>query len=119
MITEEQGIHIGEEWIAAWNSHDLDAVMAHYADDIIFISPFVIKINNDATGTITGKAELRQYFERALQAYPDLNFLLYKILVSVSSVVLYYRSVNNLAAAEFMELNSDDKVCRVYAHYAK
>ena len=26
-----------DEWIAAWNSHDLDAIMSHYADDVTLI----------------------------------------------------------------------------------
>jgi hypothetical protein len=28
------------EWIAAWNSHDLDRILSHYAGDIVFLSPF-------------------------------------------------------------------------------
>ena len=117
MITENIALHIGIDWVNDWNSHDLDRVMRHYADDIHFTSPFVIKINNDPTGVINSKPALRVYFERALNAYPDLHFELYCILSSVNSIVVYYKSVNNLFAAELMELNEEGKVVKVVAHY--
>ena len=25
------------EWIAAWNAHDLDRILAHYAEGIVFV----------------------------------------------------------------------------------
>ena len=32
MIAEEKVHQIAEEWITAWNAHDLDRIPAHYAD---------------------------------------------------------------------------------------
>jgi ketosteroid isomerase-like protein len=32
-----------ESWIAAWNRRDVDAVLAHYADDAQFVSPVARK----------------------------------------------------------------------------
>ncbi len=29
----EEARGFAEHWIAAWNSHDIDAVLAHYTDD--------------------------------------------------------------------------------------
>ncbi len=31
--------NFAQEWLNAWNSHDLEAIMAHYAEDVIFYSP--------------------------------------------------------------------------------
>ncbi len=28
------------EWLAAWNSHDLERILSHYATGIVFLSPF-------------------------------------------------------------------------------
>lgn len=117
MLTQQTANAIATDWITAWNSHNIQAIMHHYADDITFTSPFIIRINNDPTGTITSKPALQQYFERALTAYPDLKFELFHVLASVNSVVLYYKSVNNLLAAECMLLNDEGKVRQVYAHY--
>jgi hypothetical protein len=32
--------------------HDLDRIMGHYNEQIEFVSPFVVKLLNDRTGTI-------------------------------------------------------------------
>jgi len=31
----------GADWIAAWNSHDLDRVLTHYEDDFEMSSPLI------------------------------------------------------------------------------
>jgi hypothetical protein len=105
------------EWIEAWNSHELERILEHYADDIRFTSPFIVKLTGRADGTILGKAGLRDYFARALQAYPDLRFDRPKVYAGVNSVVLTYESVKGLLAAETMEFGQDGKVIRVMAHY--
>src|SRR5258708_3069473 len=44
MITEEQAAAFGRDWIDAWNRHDLDAILSHYDDAVVFCSPFVAPI---------------------------------------------------------------------------
>jgi ketosteroid isomerase-like protein len=39
MMTAEFAAQFAEEWIAAWNSHDLDRILSHYADDFEMASP--------------------------------------------------------------------------------
>lgn len=109
--------NFGEAWVRAWNAHDLEEVLSHYDDNIVFYSPFIKKINNDPNGCIRGKENLRAYFSKALVAYPELHFELYHILEGVNSVVLYYKSVNNLLSAEMMVLNEKGLVSEVRAHY--
>lgn len=105
------------EWIAAWNAHDLERVLAHYADDVEFSSPFIAKLIGRADGVVRGKPELRAYFARGLEAYPMLRFELVRVFGGVRSCVLEYRSVNGLRAAEVMEFDPAGKVVRVLAHY--
>ncbi len=119
MIEESFANQFAHEWITAWNAHDIDAIMAHYSDDLSFQSPVIIRVNNDPSGTITSKMALKEYFVRALGLYPDLRFELYKVLVSINSVVLYYKTINDMVTAEYMELNEQGKVIAVRAHYAK
>jgi len=119
MIEETFANRFAEEWVNSWNAHSLDAIMEHYADDISFQSPVIVQVNNDPSGTINSKAALKEYFERALQLYPDLHFDLYKVLISINSVVLYYKTINDMVTAEYMELNEAGKVIRVRAHYSK
>jgi predicted ester cyclase len=62
-------------------------------------------------------AALRAYFERGLEAYPELHFRLEEVFVGLSSVVLVYANQNGTHTAEYMELSADGKVVRVVANY--
>jgi ketosteroid isomerase-like protein len=33
-----------EDWLAAWNRHDVDAVLAHFHDDVVFTSPVAARV---------------------------------------------------------------------------
>lgn len=39
MLTQQQAHQLASEWIQAWNSHNLDAILSHYAEDIVLVSP--------------------------------------------------------------------------------
>lgn len=106
-----------EEWLDAWNSHDLDKIMEHYSENIDFVSPIIQQMGINAEGKISNKKDLREYFLKALQKYPDLHFEFYHELKGANSTVLFYRSVNNSFSAEYMELNNEGKVSKVRAHY--
>lgn len=109
--------NFAQAWLQAWNSHDLDTILEHYSEQIDFVSPIIQQMGIDATGRISNKKDLRDYFSKALQKYPDLHFELYHELKGAHSTVLFYRSVNNTYSAEYMELDNEGKVCRVRAHY--
>jgi len=106
-----------QEWIAAWNAHDMERIMAHYADDVELISPIVIKLTGQSDGSVRGKTALRDYFARGLQAYPALRFEFVRLYPGVRSCVLEYHSINGLRTAELMEFDKHGKVRRVLAHY--
>lgn len=91
--------------------------MAHYAENIEFISPFVVKLLNLPEGKIQGKMALRNYFGKGLEKYPDLEFKLIRVFPGIRSFTIFYKSVNNLLAAEVMELDSEGRAIRVLAHY--
>jgi hypothetical protein len=109
-------VAFAHEWIAAWNSHNLDDIMSHYVEDVVLTSPVAAKILNESSGTVRGKAALRDYFTRGLETYPNLQFELLDVLSGLSSVVLYYVNQKGTKTAEFMEFD-DGKVIRVVANY--
>ncbi len=117
MLTPEQADRFAHEWLAAWNAHDLERILAHYAEDVEFTSPFIVRVLGDPAGLVRGKAALRSYFARGLAAYPELWFTLRRVYPGVRSVVLEYESVNALLAAEVMELDAHGEIRRVQAHY--
>jgi len=91
--------------------------MEHYEDAIELTSPVAARLLGSSDGKVIGKANLRAYFQRGLEAYPELDFRLEDVLWGVSSVVLYYTNQKGTRTAEFMELSAGGKVTRVVANY--
>jgi hypothetical protein len=117
-MTEAEAQEFALEWIEAWNSHDLERILAHYTDDVEVTSPLVESVLGPGLVTVRGTAELRRYWSSALERYPDLRFTLYRAYAGTQSLVLHYRSIQGLVAAECMELDEAGKARRVLAHYA-
>jgi hypothetical protein len=107
-----------KQWIAAWNDHDIAAIMEHYADDVDFNSPFIREMGINENGSITNKTKLKKYFENALQKNPELHFDLLHILIGSHSIVMFYKRMNKHFAGECVELNEDGKIIRSRSHYA-
>ncbi len=105
-------------WFKAWNAHDLDAMMAHYADAIEHSSPFIARYNGDPTcAPLNGKAAVRDYFGRALQRNPTLAFTPMHVAVGVSTVLLVYRRMTGEVAAETFAFDAARKVVQSVSHY--
>ena len=107
-----------QEWINAWNAHDLDRILSHYSEDVEICSLFVTSLTGRSESVLRGKAALRDYFARGLQAYPKLRFDFIRVYAGVQSCVVEYHSVNGMRTAELMEFDEQGKVRRVLAHYA-
>lgn len=119
MISDEQALALSQEWVHSWNSRDLEKIMSHYDDEVEFFSPMIVKIMEKEDGKITGKENLKVYFQKGLATYPDLHFTIYNVLAGIESITLHYRSVKNLQVAEVMFLNAGGKISKVYNHYAE
>ena len=117
-MTKESAWELANQWVAAWNAHDLDAIMIHYDDNVELISPVAGQLLGARDGKVTGKANLRVYFQRGLDAFPQLEFRLENVLWGLNSVVLYYINDKGTCTAEFMEISPSGKVARVVANYS-
>jgi hypothetical protein len=117
-MTRDEAWKLANHWMAAWNAHDLDLIMTHYDDAIELTSPVAAQLLGTADGKVIGKANLRAYFQRGLEAYPELHFDLKEVLWGVNSIVLYYTNQKGTCTAEFMELSTIGKVTRVVANYS-
>ena len=91
--------------------------MERNEDAIELTSPVAARLLGSSDGKVVGKANLRAYFQRGLEAYPELDFRLEDVLWRVTSVVLYYTNQKGTRTAEFMELSARGKVTRVVANY--
>jgi predicted ester cyclase len=117
-VTRDEAWNLANLWVEAWNAHDLDLIMAHYEDAVELTSPVAAQLLEASDGKVAGKANLRAYFRRGLEAYPELHFRLADVLWGINSVVLYYTNQKGTHTAEFMELSPTGKVARVVANYS-
>jgi ketosteroid isomerase-like protein len=87
-----------EAWIAAWNAHDLEAVLSHYAEAIVFVSPKSTRYTGDPSGRVSGKAAHRDYWAKALVA-SGLHFTLRGVYAGPDGVAIRYLSSRTGAEA--------------------
>jgi len=117
MIDKKFAQEFAQEWVSAWNAHDLDAILSHYSDDFEMTSPFISSVAGGTGNTLKGKAAVAEYWKVALEKFPDLKFELSDVLVSQYSLIIHYRSVMNKMAAEIMMFGADGEVVKSIAHY--
>ncbi|OWU83672.1 hypothetical protein ATO6_17580 [Oceanicola sp. 22II-s10i] len=96
------------EWEAAWNSHDLDRILAHYHPDIVFRSRKAAVLTGD--GEVRGTAALRDYWGKALAAQPDLRFRVVDVFEGWRMLVLSYENHRGVMAAEALWFDADGMV---------
>lgn len=117
MISEADARRFSLSWYAAWNRHDLDGILAHYAEGIQHSSPFIARYNDDADcKPLMGKAVVRAYFGRALERNPTLRFDALHVAVGVETVALVYRRMTGEVAIETFRLR-DGLVVESVSHY--
>lgn len=80
------------DWLDAWNAHDLDAILRHFSDDVVFTSPLATRIVEGSDGVIRGKTSLRGYWSEGLRRNPDLHFEIEGLYVGVNTIVIHYRN---------------------------
>ncbi|PZF70925.1 nuclear transport factor 2 family protein [Taibaiella soli] len=110
--------NFAQEWIAAWNAHDIEAVLSHYTDDFILSTPMAMKIVPESNGIVSGKAAVHSYWSQALKRIPDLHFRLIKVLTGINGLVIYYtNTATGKTSAEVLQLNQAGKVEKAFVFY--
>ena len=117
MIDRKFAERFAAEWIAAWNSHDLDRVLSHYADDFEMSSPYIAQVAGEPSGKLKGKKAVGAYWTSALSGIPDLHFEHVSTLLGAASITLYYKGHRGMVAEVFI-FGPDAKVAAAFAHYA-
>ena len=105
------------EWVAAWNAHDLDRVLAHYAVDAVVTSPIAAERVPETGGTVRGREALRAYWEPALRANADLHFTLVEAMPTVDGVTVLYRNQRGQLVAETVLWRDDGLVHTAVVSY--
>ena len=117
MIDKNFADRFANDWIAAWNSHDLARILEHYAESFEMSSPIIKQLADEPSGKLKGKNAVGAYWAKALTLMPDLHFDLLTVLIGVDSITLYYKGARGLSAEVFF-FDNNQKVIKAVAHYA-
>ncbi len=112
-MTPDQAARFAKDWAEAFNSRDLDAVLDHFHDQVVFSSPKALE--TVGIPTVRGKAALRAYWEKALARIQTLHFQVDHVFWHPENRtlgILYDREVNG-SRDRAMELLQFDGAGRV------
>ncbi len=94
-------------WASAWNSHDLERVLAHFADDAVFTSPIAASLVPETHGTLTGKDAIRSYWQLGLDRIPDLHFRVRQVFTGIDCLVVNYENQAGAHVSEVLHFRGD------------
>ncbi|MFH1235881.1 MAG: nuclear transport factor 2 family protein [Parcubacteria group bacterium] len=113
MMTIDKLTALARQWIDAMNGHDIEAVLALYADDADHTSP--------ATDFISGKGSLREWWSGCFDRLPSLRYVVLSITAQEPNrVILEYQRLADSqpawAVAEVFEVDTSGLIThsRVY-----
>lgn len=116
-LTQDYAQAKAQNWVDAWNSRDLDGVMAHYSENVAVCSPLVARRFPQSNGWIKGKSALRDYFSVGM-GNPDLRFTLHSVLLGHHAMSIVYLRENDIRVVDTMELDENGLTARMIACYS-
>jgi hypothetical protein len=90
-----------EQWVKDWNAHDVEALLMHFGDDVVFTSPIAARFFG-GDGVIQGKEALRHAWTEGVRHVPDLHFEVLGFYVGVHTLVINYRNQNGGLVCEVL-----------------
>jgi hypothetical protein len=114
---------LARHWDEGWNGADVDVIMAPFAADVVFSSPFIPRLTGDpAQRTVDGAPALRRYVVDALARAGDVRYTLHRALAGSDTVVLVYTchlpDGSDRPGADLLRLGPEGKVVEWRCHYA-
>jgi ketosteroid isomerase-like protein len=82
-MTNEQAQAFAAAWAGAWNDNAVERVLAHFHDDVTFISPTALTFVG--TATVRGKPALRDYWTAALARVGRVRFTVDRVVWDAAS----------------------------------
>jgi len=117
MFDRAKAEDFARDWLGAWNDRDIERILSHYSDEIIFHSPRIAKVTGRDIQSVFGKKALRDYWTKALAQAPELFFELDDILVSSDAMTLLYTNHREERVAETFIFDAHGRVARSVAAY--
>jgi ketosteroid isomerase-like protein len=102
MLDSVHSIEFAREWEAAWNRRDVEAILKHFHDDVVFTSPVVKQIGFAEDGTVSGKDALRRYWTAGLAQNPDLRFQVTHVYQGINTLVIAFKNQKGIERVEVL-----------------
>lgn len=81
---------IAHRWFAAFNAHDLDQLLALYADDAEHFSPKLKVRRPETEGWVKGKEQLRSWWQDSFERLPSLRYEVLSLTANSTQVFMEY-----------------------------
>jgi ketosteroid isomerase-like protein len=101
-VNHEEAAAFAERWAKDWNDHDVEAVLAHFADDAVFTSPLAAGLFPDSGGVINGKDALRRYWTEGVRRNPGLHFEVLGVFAGTDTIVIRCRNQRGTEQCEVL-----------------
>ena len=83
-------LQIARAWLDAFNAHDVDALVALYADDATHTSPKIRALHPDSGGRLVGKVTLATWWRAANARLPGLRYEATAIVADEARAIIEY-----------------------------
>ena len=97
-----------ERWISEWNRKDVEAMLSHFSEHVIFTSPRAKAILGSRR--VEGKSRLREYWTRAIGQIQTIRFILdYVISEEKRMAIVYVAEIDGrrVRSVEFLVFGDD------------
>jgi ketosteroid isomerase-like protein len=112
-MDRDEALDYARRWADAWSSRDLDAVLRHFADGVVFSSPKAVQ--TVGRPTVHGKPALRAYWDAALGKIGSIRFTVVRVIWDPDTAelaIIYDRDVDGQRdrAAEVLRFGASGQV---------
>lgn len=90
------------QWEAVWNRRDVEAVLKHFHEDVVFTSPVAKQIGFAEDGVVNGKDALRRYWTLGLEKTPGLHFQVTAVYEGMNTLVILFKNQQGADRAEVL-----------------
>ena len=100
-----------DRWIFDWNHKDVEAVLSHFSERVVFTSPRAKAIVGSSA--VEGKSSLREYWTKAIERIQSIHFTLdYVISYGERMSIVYIAEIDGrrMRCVEFMVFGADGLV---------
>jgi ketosteroid isomerase-like protein len=100
-----------DRWISEWNRKDVEAVLSHFSESVVFTSPRAKAIVGSSR--VEGKSSLREYWRKAIDRIQTIHFTLDYVISDGDRVsIVYIAEIDGrrMRCVEFMFFGDDGLV---------